>query len=212
MGQGEGCQNGAMTDRVRPDSSRGDGTREALLRAAVAVVRSEGLPAMTTRRVAAEANLPHGAVHYWFADKSDLVRAVLHVMLGDVRAAILSDGSITDFDERLTRISERFAAMPEGQLLGLFEVTLAAVRKPALRPFAHEQYAAYQSATEESLSGAAHDVDEVLPGGARALGTLIIAVLDGLTLAALTSPDPTDLEAARHLFAFLVTSAIDQSA
>ena len=53
----------------RPD----DGRRAQLIAAATRVVAREGVAAATTRRIAQEAGVPHGLVHYWFSGKDELL-------------------------------------------------------------------------------------------------------------------------------------------
>jgi len=156
--------------------------------------------------------MPHGTVHYWFADKADLLRGVMDTMLTDVRATIVGDASGHTLDGRLTRIHEDFVDMQMGRQLALLEFTLAAARTPSLRPLAQELYGVYASAARETLQPWEDRVDEVLPGGAPALAHLITAVIDGLTLAGLTSENTRELAAARDLFLHLLGRALDDGA
>lgn len=198
-----------MATRNRPTGSRGAATRAALLRAAVAVVDREGLDAVTTRRVAEEAGLPHGTVHYWFADKADLLRGVMDTMLKDVRATIVGETAGQTLDESLTRIHEGFVDTPIGRQLALLEFTLAAARSESLRPLAQELYEVYASAGREILQPWAGQAEAVLPGGVPALARLVSAVIDGLTLAGLANADTRELAAARDLFIHLLARALD---
>lgn len=201
-----------MTQRNRPAGNRGADTRVALLRAAIAVVEREGLHAVTTRRVAEEAGLPHGTVHYWFADKDDLLRGVMETMLEDARATILDDSEGQPLGDILVGIHERFEEMPIGRQLALLDFTLAAPRTDSLRPLAKELYAVYTSAGHEILQPWADQAEAVLPGGTTALAPLIVAVIDGLTLAGLAGSDPQELAAARNLFIHMLTQALDTGA
>lgn len=198
-----------MTQRNRPTGNRGAETRVALLRAAVAVVEREGLHAVTTRRVAEEAGLPHGTVHYWFADKADLLRGVMATMLEDARATILDDTTGQPLGDILVGIHERFVEMPIGRQLALLDFTLAAPRSAALRPLTKELYAVYTSAGHEILQPWADRVEAALPGGTRALAPLMVAVIDGLTLAGLAGSDAPELVAALNLFIHLLNEALD---
>ena len=197
---------------MRPTGGRGVETRATLLRAAVAVVDNEGIDAVTTRRVAEEAGLPHGTVHYWFADKADLLRGVLETMLTDVRATILDEAPGQPLGESLARIHEGFVEMPMGRQLALLEFTLAAARTESLRPLAQELYGVYTSAARETLQPWETQADGALPGGARALAPLIVAVIDGLTLAGIAGSDPRELTAARDLFIHLLDRVLEPGA
>lgn len=150
-------------------------TRDALVAAALRVVEAEGLPAATTRRVAAEAGLPLGTVHYWFADKRQLVAAVTDALLHEVRERAAGAGDLRDAHHRLD-------GMPAGRQLALVELTTAALRDPSLHDLARQQYAAYRAAALRLLPAD-------LRGGSEALATLVVAVLDGLTLSTLAEDD-----------------------
>src|ERR1700712_2346454 len=70
------------TPKRRPD----DGRRAQLIAAATAVVAREGVAAATTRRIAQEAGVPHGLVHYWFSGKDELLQEVVQGMLRQLEA------------------------------------------------------------------------------------------------------------------------------
>ena len=201
-----------MTQRNRPTGGRGAETRSALLRAAAAVVDREGLHAVTTRRVAEEAGLPHGTVHYWFADKADLLRGVLETMLADVRPDIVGEAPGPALGDSVARIYDYFVDMPIGRQLALLEFTLVAPRTETLRPLAEELYTVYTSTTREVLQPWADRADQSLPGGVDALATLQVAVIDGLTLAGLAGMDTRGLTAARDLFIHLLDQALSDGA
>ena len=201
-----------MTQRNRPAGGRGAETRAALLRAAVVVVDREGLDAVTTRRVAEEAGLPHGTVHYWFADKADLLRGVMETMLTDARATIVDGPVDQTLGEILTRIHEGFADLPMGRQLALLEFTLSAARTDSLAPLAQQLYAVYTSSAQVILRPWADRVEQVLPGGTDALAPLIVAVIDGLTLSGIAGSDPRRLNAALALFVHLLGRTLEAGA
>lgn len=192
------------TERRRP---RGSQTRAALVQAALEVVEQDGIAAATTRRIAEQAGLPLGAVHYWFADKDDLLRAVVDVLLAEVRDDLGSGPADETAGERLTRVFASYAAMAPGRQLALFEATTHAIRTDGLRELAVGQYTAYRSAARAGLAPWAEQVDRDLPGGTDALSALLVAVVDGLTLAALADPETARTDAAFALFGELLTRA-----
>ncbi|MBC3762276.1 TetR/AcrR family transcriptional regulator [Quadrisphaera oryzae] len=161
---------------------RAGSTRDALVAAALRVVEREGLPALTTRRVAAEAGLPLGTVHYWFTDKRQLVATTTDALLQEVRERSAGATDLRDAHRRL-------AAVPAGRQLALVELTTAALRDPALADLARQQYAAYRATALQQLAELVPRADADLPGGSEALATLVVAVLDGLTLSTLAEDD-----------------------
>ncbi|MGK9283525.1 TetR/AcrR family transcriptional regulator [Sinorhizobium meliloti] len=53
-----------------------DSQQEILIKAAAKVIREEGVASATTRRIAGEAGVPLGSVHYHFENKQQLFEAV----------------------------------------------------------------------------------------------------------------------------------------
>jgi hypothetical protein len=102
--------------------------------------------------------------------------------------------------------------MPLGRQLALLEFTLAAARADSLQPLAQELYGVYTSAARETLQPWKTQVDGDLPGGTRALAPLIVAVIDGLTLAGIAGSDPQELTAARDLFIHLLDRTLEPGA
>lgn len=158
---------------------------------------------MTTRRVADEAGLPLGTVHYWYAGKEALVAAVVDALLTDLRT--VADEEVDGASAgRLERIHDRYASMPIGRQIALFEITTFAVRDDDLRGLAREQYAAYTATARSGIQDWADSADVDLPGGADALAALVVAVMDGLSLAELAAPDDPSRKDALRLFSYLL--------
>src|SRR5580698_2955929 len=76
-----------MTSRREPRKRSADGRRAELVEAAGRVVARDGIAAATTRRIAEEAGLPQGLVHYWFASKDELLEEVIMTLLRQFEAA-----------------------------------------------------------------------------------------------------------------------------
>ncbi|SIR95592.1 TetR/AcrR family transcriptional regulator [Microbacterium sp. RURRCA19A] len=194
-----------MPDRGK--RQRGPETRTALLRAATTVVERDGIAAATTRRIAEEAGLPLGTVHYWFADKSDLLEGVIDLLLEDVRAGVAEERDTASVRELLARLHERYTTLSIGRQLALFEITTHALRTEGMHNLARDQYRAYTEAAREGITPWADQADRTLPGGAPALAALAVAVMDGLTLSSLAAPGDPDRAAALDLFAHLLDRA-----
>ncbi|HEY5881845.1 MAG TPA: TetR family transcriptional regulator [Nakamurella sp.] len=194
-------------DGPRRRRPRGEQTRTALVQAALRVIERDGIASATTRRVAEQAGLPLGAVHYWFADKDDLLRAVVDVLLQEVRNDLGTSPDGESAGHRLARIFANYVAMRPGRQLALFEATTHAIRTDGLQPLAIGQYAAYRSAARKGLAPWHVQVDADLPGGTDALAALLVAVVDGLTLANLADPEGSHAGEAFVLFADLLNRA-----
>lgn len=194
-----------MTSRPARKRPRGEETRDLLIRAALTVLERDG--AATTRKIAEEAQVPLGTVHYWFADTDDLYSAVVDALLREVRGEVEEAAAEAGAGRRLRHVYDGFMRMPLRRQLALFEVTARAIRDPQLRHLAREQYEAYRESAAVGLAPWAEAVDAKLPGGHKALTTLIVAVSDGLTLSSLADPDGTDAHAALSLLAELLHRA-----
>lgn len=70
----------------------GTATRERILAAALDLGGREGLEALTTRRVAAEAGVNLGLLHYHFASKEALVRETLQTFIQGLMASVTRAG------------------------------------------------------------------------------------------------------------------------
>jgi AcrR family transcriptional regulator len=167
--------------------------RAALVEAALRVMSRDGLAAGTTRAVVAEAGMPLASFHYAFASRDELLRELVHRVVGRELAAAadgLEDGA--DLADCLRRAAAAYLAHLEadpGQEQLMLELTLHAVRDPGLRPVAQEQYRAYTAAATRLLERAA----EVGGGGWRRpvgeLPRLLVTLVDGATTTWLVDRD-----------------------
>jgi AcrR family transcriptional regulator len=108
--------------------------REQLLDAAVEVMRDGGVQALTTRSVTTRAGLPHGAFHYCFASKDDLVQALLERELaGSLLEAWDAVSDLGDpeqgIEAALRSYVDHVRSDPAYQL-GVEELTIHALRSP----------------------------------------------------------------------------------
>ena len=62
---------------------RSEGKRETILRAAIAVIAAHGVQGATTRKIAAEAGINLGTLHYHFESKEDVLSSLV-AYLGDL--------------------------------------------------------------------------------------------------------------------------------
>lgn len=194
-------------------TSRGrseDGRRAELVEAAMRLLAREGIAAATTRRIAEEAGVPQGLVHYWFAGKDELLAEVIQTEL----RALQDSGATAPHDDSqpaadlLSRFRAAFSvveAEEPGRQLALYELTTWALRKPKRRELARQQYTAYRElAAAEAAAWTAHR-DLELPGDADALAQFTAALFDGLTLAWLADPEGTKPDAVFALVSELLT-------
>lgn len=165
--------------------------RQRIIDAAIRVVGDKGIAGLSHRTVAAEADVPLGSTTYHFATLDDLLVAALRQANEGFCAVLTARDGLTDPAADLA--GELAGAMGEwlaGDRTGVeleYELYLAALRRPALRPIAAEW---------------ADDVTALLsrrtdPVTARAL----VALMDGICLQVLLTGTPYDAEYAREMLA-----------
>ncbi|MEV6116836.1 TetR family transcriptional regulator [Streptomyces sp. NPDC052109] len=177
-----------MPRRYDPDR------RRRLIDAAIRVVGRDGIAGLSHRSVAAEADVPLGSTTYHFATLDDLLVAALCQANEGFARVLDASGVLTDAGGDLAAGLARVL----GEWLGRdrpgaeleYELYLAALRRPALRPVA-AQWA------EETAQRLAARVDPVT---ARAL----VALLDGICLQVLLTGGSYDEEYARAALARLI--------
>ncbi|MBT2505833.1 TetR family transcriptional regulator [Streptomyces sp. ISL-98] len=176
----------------KPARRRRDPQRriEEIAEATERVIAERGIEGLTHRAVAEAAGVPLGATTYHFATKDDLITAALSRAV-DRYAAYLRDWVA----QRPELSTDHLVILLTDVLLGCFgpqrdqqvtefELYVAALRRPALRPIA-DQY------TEHTVEALAHYTDPVTAAAAA-------ATMNGLTLSGLAgthAPDRTHVEA-----------------
>jgi AcrR family transcriptional regulator len=183
-----------------------DERREELVDATIAILAAEGLAAATTRRITDEAGLALGAFHYAFRSKDELLRAVIERLAAQISDTLdeLRNGDRQDLQHAVEAIIrgvwDYVEAAPEVQLAH-YELTIHALRDPALRELATWQYDRYVEIVNDALEG----VPDAPVGAERTeLARFLVATLDGLILHHCVQGD---LEAARRRLEQCVSSA-----
>ena len=156
--------------------------RRAIIDAAVRIIATRGLPSLTHRAVADEANVPLAATTYYFTSKDEILREALEE-LARVEVARLSElaqriREIESADELGTLVAAALFPEPEEgerRWLAQFEIYLEAVRNPALRPAVEHWRTAFVEVAASALkvAGAADP---------EARAQLAVAGINGLLL------------------------------
>ncbi|SED64113.1 TetR/AcrR family transcriptional regulator [Streptomyces sp. TLI_105] len=177
-----------MTRARRHDPGR----RERIVDAALAVVGRAGIAGLSHRTVAVEADVPLGSTTYHFASLDELLVAALRRVNGTFGAR-LRQGPELDAPDLAAGLAalmgEWLGAEPTGVELE-YELYLAALRRPALRPVAAEW-------ADEVVAALAPRTGPVT---ARAL----VALMDGISLQVLLTGAPYDEGYAREMLARLL--------
>ncbi|MEU9029222.1 TetR family transcriptional regulator [Streptomyces sp. NPDC048383] len=173
------------TRRYDPDR------RQRIIDAAIRVVADRGIAGLSHRSAAAEADVPLGSTTYHFKTLDDLLVAALRqanagfVLVPDVR-----DG---DLAGALARLLGELLTADRGRAELEYELYLAALRRPVLRPIAAQWCEAFAATLAEHTD----------PVTARAL----VAVFDGICLQVLLTDVPYDETYAREVLSRVLGGA-----
>jgi AcrR family transcriptional regulator len=191
--------------------------REQLVEAGARVVARDGIAAASTRRIAEEAGVPQGLVHYWFSRKEELVEEVVLAYLREFEAAVSrrtvpETGTADDTDQpRPDEVYRRLMAAfdivrtdDRGRQIAMYELTTWALRTPGMADLARRQYAAYRDTSTRLAAFWLDDHTDDLPAPVDVVAQFLTAVFDGLSLAWLADPETTDPEQVLALLARLI--------
>lgn len=172
-----------MARRYDPDR------RQRIIDAAIRVVGRSGIAGLSHRTVAAEADVPLGSTTYHFASLDELLVAALRQANEGFAAAVRESDALVDPGSDLARELARLVGeWLGGERTGVeleYELYLAALRRPSLRPVAAE----WADGVAESLARRSD------PATARAL----VALMDGICLQVLLTDAPYDEDYAREM-------------
>ncbi|WP_034509743.1 TetR/AcrR family transcriptional regulator [Blastococcus sp. URHD0036] len=188
--------------------------REALVEAALRVMARDGLAAGTTRAVVAEAGMSLASFHYAFASRDELLAELVRRVVGRELAAATAvldpaDGLAGCLRAAAGGYLAHLEDDPGAEQLRL-ELTLHAVRDPALHAVAREQYRAYTDAAATLLDQAAALTGSTWGRPVPELARLLVTLVDGATTTWLVDRDTAAtraaLDAAVELFAVRYTA------
>ncbi|MFF8471863.1 TetR/AcrR family transcriptional regulator [Streptomyces griseus] len=187
------------------------GRRERIVDAALRVIAADGIAGLSHRTVAAEADVPLGSTTYHFGSLDELLVAALRryndnfvrelrgsqalAGPGDASGPAGPDGPAgpagpAGLAEELTRLLGRWFAGERGAIELEYELYLAALRRPALRPVAAEW-------TEEAVELLSRCTD-------RETARALVALMDGVCLQVLLTGGAFDAPRTREMLGRIV--------
>lgn len=177
-----------------------DQRRARIVQAAVRVLAEEGLGRATTRRIAAEAGMPLGALHYCFASKDDLLAAVLEAVVEEISGiATAAVDPARGLDAAIEASALAFwghvEATPGLQTMQ-YELTLHALRSPESAWLAAWQYDRYVDVAAGVYRAAARAAGERPAVPYADIASFAVAGLDGLIIQHLAHRDAARSRAA----------------
>lgn len=168
--------------------------RDRIIDAAIRVVGAKGIAGLSHRSVAAEADVPLGSTTYHFSSLDELLIAALRRSNENFARVLRESRALADpaagLAEELARLLGEYFRGGRGRAELEYELYLAALRRPALRPVAAE----WTDGTAELLCRRTD------PATARAL----IALMDGICLQVLLTGGEYDEAYAREMMARVV--------
>ena len=173
--------------------------REALVRAALAVIARDGVHAATTRAITAEAGMSLASFHYAVPSRDELLRDVVEYVVGRQDEAAF--GSL-DLDAPDLRTAVRavlgsyldIVRADPAREQAMFELTQYALRTPALAGFPPAQYRVYRDVASRLLEAGAARHGMRWDAPLADLAALVISLTDGATLAWLATRDDAAAE------------------
>lgn len=176
--------------------------RQRIVDAALRVVGARGIEGLSHRTVAAEADVPLGSTTYHFASLDELLVAALRQANEGFGRELRESGAPADPETDLAgELARHMGQWIAGERTGVeleYELYLAALRRPALRPVAAE----WTDVVAEVLSRRTDPVT------ARAL----VALMDGICLQVLLTNGTYDEEYAREMLARLLPTGREKGA
>ncbi|MFE3253959.1 TetR/AcrR family transcriptional regulator [Streptomyces sp. NPDC059209] len=171
--------------------------RQRIIDAAIRVVGRSGIAGLSHRTVAAEADVPLGSTTYHFASLDELLVAALRQANEGFASAVRESGALTrpdcDIADELARITGRWLTGDRAGAELEYELYLAALRRPALRPVAAE----WCDGVMRILAGR---VDTVT-------ACALVALLDGICLQVLLTGGEYDIDYAREMLGRILAGA-----
>ncbi|WP_449349404.1 TetR/AcrR family transcriptional regulator [Streptomyces shaanxiensis] len=168
--------------------------RQRIIDAAIRVVGEKGLAGLSHRSAAAEADVPLGSTTYHFKSLDELMVAALRQASEGFAKAVAAHGALDgpggDLAADLARVLGEWLGGDRTGVELEYELYLAALRRPALRPVAAEW-------ADDLAARLAHRTDPVT---ARAL----VALTDGICLQVLLTGVPYDEGYAREMLARVI--------
>jgi AcrR family transcriptional regulator len=162
--------------------------RERILEAAVRRIASDGIDAVRIARIAIDAGVSTGLVHYHFATREALLAEALEFsfdMAGDV-------GASSDLREMIESCLPLPGEQERDWVLWV-ELWLRAVRHPELRPTAAKLYARMHEWFADAI-----ERGDYAPCDAHAVADRVLALIDGYGVRALLGDPAMPLERARE--------------
>ncbi|MQP66239.1 TetR family transcriptional regulator [Niveispirillum sp. SYP-B3756] len=161
-------------------------TKDSIMAAAIAVIAKEGVQGATTRKIAAQAGINLGSLHYHFEGKDAMLLSVLSYLIESSRAALTSYFTETEpladrIEHLMVFIRGAVERHPEQQI-ALFNLTLYALSTSGSEWLAKKKYEEYLGLYRDALNDASDVRDGTLKPDIEALANFIFTGFVGILM------------------------------
>lgn len=171
--------------------AKSEATRERVIQGTLRALAQHGVTATTTRRIAAECDVPLATLHYHFESKSALLLAALDALNEEVVAQFRTEPRRgADLDGRIAQVLRavwRHLERTRDLQIVQYELTMYALREDA-GWLAERQYESYIQLYRDALFDTACRTGELGAAGCTLLARFMLAGIDGLLLQELARP------------------------
>jgi AcrR family transcriptional regulator len=185
----------------------------AILNAAAKCFARKGFSATTLAEIGKELGLRKSIVHYYFASKAALIHEVqsftYHKYLEKVREALASSSETTQQGRAMDALKSLWEVRGATNVGLNIEVWSASRNDPELRRRAGALLSEKRRLITDGIT-AALGKDALQQVRTEALSTLILAVLDGLSVASYVEDENAKTDDAYRLFLYLLRLGVEQ--
>ena len=175
-----------------PTTKKGLATRDRIIAGARDALEKDGIESLTTRKIAASADVRLATLHYYFDSKESILLAVLEDMIGDMSVSYEAAALARDPDAciaELLRLIWFYIRKTRERQIAQYELTIYALRTNNAQWLAERQYKAYidfYSRFVPDVPGLSEDERTRI---SKSLARFILIGIDGLILQAFALDD-----------------------
>lgn len=166
-------------------TKKGLATRDRIINGAREALERGGIEALTTRKIAASANVRLATLHYYFDSKESILLAVLEDMIGDMSVSYEAASLASDPDAciaELLRLIWSYIRQTRERQIAQYELTIYALRTNNAEWLAERQYNAYIDFYSRFVPKDPGLSEEERARISKSLARFILIGIDGLIL------------------------------
>ncbi|TDH34947.1 TetR/AcrR family transcriptional regulator [Pseudohoeflea suaedae] len=166
-------------------TKKGLATRDRIITGAREALERDGMASLTTRKIAASANVRLATLHYYFDSKESLLLAVLEDVIGDMSVSYEAASLARDPDTAiagLLRLIWSYITKTRERQIAQYELTIHALRNANAQWLAERQYNAYIDFYSRFVPSDPDLPEEDRTRISKSLARFILIGIDGLIL------------------------------